>query len=545
MLPTVFIRAFLPPNMPRSAVWLAAALLMLPLASSVSLPTLPAGAVTCEVVGGTPVDDCAVGGWSAQEDHGRKEYGETIGVSPDGSMVFVAGYTHHQVTTSRSWINWTVSAYEAETGSLAWSTMWDGPGALGSAPFGDFDFPTDLVVAPDGATVFVTGYSYVSDARKDDFATIAFSAASGTVVWEAFYHGNGDPTLSDQAYAIDVTPDGSTVVVAGKSYGPKLSTGFTTSYDWATIAYDAATGAEIWVTRQAYLDNNAVDSPVDVEVSADGSFVAVGGESDSLAVAGVQFTAAVYEISTGAQRWLATYNGESTRADRIAAIAISPASNAVFVTGYSQSSVSLDDYATIRYNAATGAQEWVHRFTGVGGGSDTRRAGDDAEDIVVSPDGATVYVTGTSPGQRDANNRSTVDFVTIALDAATGTLEWEADLEDAAAPAVKREAREMAITSDGGTLVVTGRSYAGLGGTNFTTVAYDAATGSESWRVNERGDNATAWSMGARDLVIAPDDARVFVAGSLINNATAEDIGIAAYAVDVPASALFASLGLP
>ena len=55
----------------------------------------------------------------------------------------------------------------------------------------------------------------------------------------------------------------------------------------------------------------------------------------------------------------------------------------MFVTGGSDGSGAIDDYATVAYDAATGAELWAARYAGPGDGYDTGIAVD------VSPDGAT------------------------------------------------------------------------------------------------------------------------------------------------------------
>lgn len=68
------------------------------------------------------------------------------------------------------------------------------------------------------------------------------------------------------------------------------------------------------------------------------------------------------------------------------------------------------DYATIAHDAATGRQRWVARHDGFG---DT----DSARALAVSPDDATVYVTGFT---RTGTSLLASDYATLAYDATTG-----------------------------------------------------------------------------------------------------------------------------
>jgi outer membrane protein assembly factor BamB len=77
-------------------------------------------------------------------------------------------------------------------------------------------------------------------------------------------------------------------------------------------------------------------------------------------VTGWDFTTVAYNAATGAQRWVA-YHNAYTGGDPVY-VAASPTGTRVFVTGPSGGATT-DHYATIAYNAATGAQLWVRRYT--------------------------------------------------------------------------------------------------------------------------------------------------------------------------------------
>jgi hypothetical protein len=83
-------------------------------------------------------------------------------------------------------------------------------------------------------------------------------------------------------------------------------------------------------------------------------------------------------------------------------LAVSPDATKVFVTGDSSRSTTGHDYATVAYNASTGATLWIKRYNGPGNGEDT------AMSVASSPDGTKVIVTGRSAGS------TSEDYATVA-----------------------------------------------------------------------------------------------------------------------------------
>jgi PQQ-like domain len=306
-----------------------------------------------------------------------------LGVSPDGSKVFVTGYSFG----STSGYDYATVAYDASTGTKLWVMRYNGTG-------NNYDVAAALRVSPDGSEVFVTGHS-LGSTSGDDYATIAYKASTGAKLWAKRYNGpgNGD----DAAGALGVSPDGSKLFVSGGS------TGSTSGYDDATIAYNASTGSQLWLKRYNGTGNND-DVATAVGMSPDGSTLFVTGVS---VVSGggdpYDYATVNYDASTGAKLWVKFYNGPGNAYDAASALEVSPDGSKVFVAGYSTGSTTGYDYATLAYDAATGGRLWATRYDGPG------NADDFANDLVVSPDGSKVFVTGGSTGS--TNN---FDYATIA-----------------------------------------------------------------------------------------------------------------------------------
>ena len=274
----------------------------------------------------------------------------TVAVSPDGSIVYVSGSAG-------------LAAYNASTGAPLW-------GDAGG---------TSLALSPDGSTLYVTGDGTITTGGTSyyTYLTRAYNAVSGTALWTAQYK---IPRGNCNVYSLKVSPDGSTVFITG--YAAEASG--TTTY--RTVAYDAATGAQLWV--RSFLNGKGPSWALSLAVSPDSSKVFVTGGTNIASGGG--YGTVAYNATTGAALWVARY-GTNPNGATGADIAVSPDGSQVFVTGASGGkAASVSAYGTVAYNADTGVQSWAARY-GPG-------PGDGALSVAVSPDGSKVFVTGGTNG---------------------------------------------------------------------------------------------------------------------------------------------------
>ncbi|MBI4728404.1 MAG: PQQ-binding-like beta-propeller repeat protein [Acidobacteria bacterium] len=269
-------------------------------------------------------------------------------------------------------------------GVQLWEARHNGPG-------NSRDSATSLTMSPDGVRVYVTG---ASTGTGFDYATLAYDSVTGEELWAARYDGPGSG--GDQAHGLAVSPDGARVYVTGGSYGAG------TDYDYATLAYDAATGAPLWEARHNG-PGGLSDVANSVAVSPDGTGVFVTGSTTSSG-SDPDYATVAYDASSGAPLWVARYEGPADGDDRAYGLAASPNGVRVFVTGRSYSSDTYSDYATVAYDAASGVELWERRYSGPRTGYDV------ADALVVGPGGSRVFVTGRSEGPAGGSDYATLAY---------------------------------------------------------------------------------------------------------------------------------------
>lgn len=491
-----------------------------PLAAQI--PGLPTDTDTAKGCSNPGVDDrCEA--WAAtyhdpEAGAASSQFPSGAAVSADGSTVFLAV----QTTTGSGFDSkstWGLVSYDALTGAKRWETRWGDPTR--------YSLPT--AVATGRGFVFATGTSRNSFGDPESqMTTIAFDEKNGNVVWRAGFDGPGG---TDGGRWLQLSPDKRTLYVGAVS-----ANGASSDLDYALVAYDVATGEELFVTRYAGVDKGETDSPFGMAVSPSGDLVYLTGWSAGHGQYNVDYgTIAVRATGpdAGTIAWEARYDGTGASApDRANGIAVSSDGQRVFVTGMTSNVNSgppfaVDySYGTVAYDALTGQQIW-----------EARRDFDDAnfnEGTAIAADAAgRVFVTGQSQKSGPDN-----DVATVAYDGTTGQELWseryglpQHDLELGKAIAVSPRADAVYITGMSSSARTKALYANQTQNGDQLTLAYDPATGG---RIFTARYNATGYDYDVgRDAVVSPDGSMLYLAASLKHNIDFDsnfyDAGLIAY----------------
>lgn len=357
-----------------------------------------------------------------------------------------------------------------------------------NGPANNVEAAQDVAVSADGTIAYATGFATFDNV---DAVTYAYRVADGNVLWRDTYTGPANDY--DAAYDLELSRDGKALYVGG--YGRASST------DYALLRYDAETGQRAWVYR--YDGNNqGPDLAFRIALSPDGRQVFLTGDSEGQGTDRDLTTVAV-DAATGAQLWVARYDGPAHKFDRALAIAASPRGDFVYAGGWSDNADGDEDLVVVAMDAATGATAWLVRYDGPTAGDDR------AYRLRTSPDGDRLYVAGFATGPQKK------DYLTLALDAKTGRQVWSSVLDGQTHQ--DDEAWDLAVSPDGATVLVTGEASMPFVGTDAlwvlqdmtaVTVAYDAADGRELWR------DVDPDSSYGRALAVSTDGSTLYVTGN-------------------------------
>jgi cysteine-rich repeat protein len=281
---------------------------------------------------------------------------EAVAMSPDGAHVYAAGLESDAVTAF---------ATNATTGELTFIAAYvDGAGTIDG-----LNGARAVTVSPDGKHVYAAGYQ--------DGAVAAFSrdAGTGTLTFvQALFDGSGSITKLEGAHGVTVSPDGAHVYVAG-------------NIDDAVTVFrrDATTGMLTFVEQHADGSGgtNRLDGAETIALSPDGKHVYLAAEDDDA------LNVFSRDAATGALTLVEVQEsgvGGVTGLNQVHGVTLSPDGAHVYTAAGIGASV-----AVFARNATTGALTFIEQHQdGVAGVQGL----DGAETVVVSPNGALVYVTG-------------------------------------------------------------------------------------------------------------------------------------------------------
>lgn len=438
--------------------------------ASPSASAVPAG-------GGTPR-------WISNYAMGSPAWTTAVALTPGGSTVVETGRSHfpggHMSTV----------AYDAASGAQTWATEFPASDDLFGSGYA-------LDTSPDGSTVYVGGFTSCmkgcDDSSFEGFVTVAYDVATGDRLWVA-----RQAAVGGAPQTVAVSPDGTRVYVSATS-------GLDDRY---VLAYDAGTGAELWKVQVpkavGYYGGGLVVSP-------DGSTLVVADTTsvDDLYCDADGIITTAYDAADGTQKWTSTYtvSGAHSICGTATDIGMSPDGSSVYVTGYGGAGEHEFTYRadTVAYDTATGAQLWAVEDNAI-----NTLSGDTKVSLGVDPDGSKVFVSGD-----DCTDYPSCTAATVAYDAASGTRQWVSHYDGGG----RGYDADLAVSPDGSSLFITGSvTLPCLAGCNTSQyqaplVAYDADTGDERWATAYPDNSGSA-------LAVGPDGSSLYLAGTFAGSAS-------------------------
>lgn len=261
-------------------------------------------------------------------------------------------YAAGRVTVAGQGMQMLAMKLRGNDGTIAWMET------RGGSAGGD-DIAWDVVVGPDGDPVF-SGHT-LETGNVARCLTRKLAAADGGLVWEATLAGALNDVVSRSAW-LGLAPGGDVLMVQ-RGYGSN-------GYDVLLARYAAADGHQAWSARYDGPTHGG-DDPRAMALTAAGD-VLVAGVQDTWW--NYNYLTLKFSGATGGLLWTApAYNGPPGWYDVATTVCEGPG-GLVVTSGLSDGTGTSWDIATVGYDGATGAQQWVLRNDGPASQSDEARA---------------------------------------------------------------------------------------------------------------------------------------------------------------------------
>jgi hypothetical protein len=334
-------------------------------------------------------------------------------------------------------------------------------------------YSTSVIVAPDGARVFVEG----AVGNRAKLLAVAYDSLSGAELWRVRYSSPFRKGFAEPA-ELAVTPDGRRVFVSGTMKDQTASRSRI-----VVLMVDAATGH---VDRVVTVRNGSVSS------------VAVGKAGRRLYVAGSRGRSrdadefvGVYRVSSGSPIWERRIDLPASGPDGVADLALGGADVTITTTLRSPSGA---DIVTSVLAKDDGVRRWTRTYDGGRG---------DRASVVVAM-GSTVVIAGSSKVIRDG--AAYWDYVTRAYDATRGDVTWTTMIEGMAASA--SELPRACAPAGGGDFSLAGATE----GASSSAIVVDTLDPVTGLPISSVTVDRAATDL-PRALVCAPDGTTVAVTG--------------------------------
>lgn len=312
--------------------------------------------------------------WEARYNGAANGDDGATGMAVDASgNSYISGYSDGS-GTGKDYVTIKYSA----AGVQQWASRFNGPANLN-------DYSKAVCIDPSGNS-FVTGKVSVSGSSQDIY-TVKYNS-SGVQQWASAFNGSGND--SDEANCITIDKEGD-IIIGGRSKSA------VSGFDFVTIKYNSS-GNQQWAKYFSGTSINSRDEIISIASDLNNNIIA--GGNANIINSGYDYVTVKYN-SSGDQLWNSVYGGTSGTDDIMSYLCTDIAGNA-YITGFTNDFLSGMNFCTVKYNV-NGIPEWEKKYNFID--NDT----DKATMVKVDTSG-NVYVTGFSKSIESKNDFFTIKY---------------------------------------------------------------------------------------------------------------------------------------